>query len=921
MWRLAAAVGVFGAMGLGAADAQDVRLTPVATGFNNPVGIDHHPPSGKLLLSVNFPSGLPHNFELVGPDGSHTRFSDISGLTDELKIAAVREGPCQGGFTTGEVFTGTGVPGVIARIAPDGSSVQNPWITLPGETGLLRGSLFQDRYCAFGGDLLVVTTAGNAWRVSSAGAATLLTSLGTHLEGLTTVPNDAAKYGPWAGRALAGAEDQARIYAIGPDGAVDFYELGIQPEDIDLIPAGENFYGVDFGGATLWGAPPDQFTDKVGDVLISQEFPGILWHVRWNGSAFEATEVARVTQWEHMTFSPAGVPPIPPVGAGCEGQEVAPGSAAGLGWRMDYEISDDDGLVLRNVTLANRLMAPMISIPYYTLTTNRMGRQRFELRPSCTAAPNEAGRSRLVGFTKSETPDKVLLEAHYRIDNLPGAPTSTLDITQHYEFRPVKPEGNCEPHLEIPLHDPTVFPCSPYKLTVTYQFNGGGGETVTDINIPQRIHFKPDGRARGTGTFFRDRDNSDFPGPIAGGVVDAFEQVKAEGAFEGVHRGQASTWDNYHQTFKTEVQPPGGGIGGIRPGQPKAGCPECAHVHWRWSDAVGNPEFGNGKPLIPRKDVRFDGLQFDYDSDQDLELAVVLWQPGEEDPADFHDLFDQAVGHDDVVFWYSSTGHRDNDSFWIHFGFFSADFVDLAVSITDAPDPAPAGFDVTYQLTVTNNGPGDATDVRLHLTGLGGVAFLVSGSDRRCVQIGPEVLCTVDRVRAGRSESLTLVVRPTESFEGTFTVTAIFDGAHQVDADDSNDRATATTLFKRPVDLAVSGTGSPDPVRVGQDLVYRIVVNNRRPRLGQWVGARVVDQLPTDVTLVSVSARSASCVTAAATVACDLQLFENLPSEVAIVVRPSAPGRLVNSVTVTPVDAVDLDPSNDTFEIGTSVRR
>jgi hypothetical protein len=41
-----------------------------------------------------------------------------------------------GGFTPGELFTGAGTPGVIARISPDGNTVQNPWIP--------RG-LFQDR--------------------------------------------------------------------------------------------------------------------------------------------------------------------------------------------------------------------------------------------------------------------------------------------------------------------------------------------------------------------------------------------------------------------------------------------------------------------------------------------------------------------------------------------------------------------------------------------------------------------------------------------------------------------------------------------------------------------------------------------------------------------------------------------------------
>src|SRR6185369_10719416 len=45
------------------------------------------------------------------------------------------------------------------------------------------------------------------------------------------------------------------------------------------------------------------------------ESPGILWDVRWNGSAFETVEVARVSQWEHVTFAPAGIAQIPPIEA------------------------------------------------------------------------------------------------------------------------------------------------------------------------------------------------------------------------------------------------------------------------------------------------------------------------------------------------------------------------------------------------------------------------------------------------------------------------------------------------------------------------------------------------------------------------------------------------------------------------------
>lgn len=296
-----------------------ITLTPISTGFNGLIGIDHHEPTNQVLVSVNYPTGDPHNFELVASNGTRTPFSSISGFQNEVKIGAVRESECQGGFTSGEVFTGTGVESVVARISPDGTSVMNPWVTLPADFGLMRGGLFQDRFCAFGGDLIVVTTTGGVFRVTSAGVPTTVAVLNTHLEGLTTVPNDAARYGPWAGKILAGAEAAGCVYAIDALGSATCWSLGIDPEDIDIIPANENFFGVDFGSQTLWGAPPSEFTSMVGDVLIAQEIPGVLFRVRWDAGtdAFQVERVAQVAQWEHVTFSTAGIREIPRVGHAC----------------------------------------------------------------------------------------------------------------------------------------------------------------------------------------------------------------------------------------------------------------------------------------------------------------------------------------------------------------------------------------------------------------------------------------------------------------------------------------------------------------------------------------------------------------------------------------------------------------------------
>lgn len=300
---------IFACMPLNAQTIAPIKLK-AHFGFNHPVGIDHHQPTNKVVLSVNYPYGEPHNFELVDVFGNRQPFSSIHGLSEEIKIATARDdggGKSRGGFIPGELFTGTGVPGHVARISADGTTIQNPWVVLPGETGLLRGSLHVDRTGVFGGDLIVVTTepTGNVWRVTATGVATKLASLGTHLEGLTTVPNDSNKYGPWAGKILTGAEQQQCIYAIDAQGNATTFKLGIEPEDFDIIPANENFFGLDFSAGILWTAPPAEFADKIGDLLIAQEYPGKLYHVRWTGTAFQVTQVAQVQQWEHMTFSTA----------------------------------------------------------------------------------------------------------------------------------------------------------------------------------------------------------------------------------------------------------------------------------------------------------------------------------------------------------------------------------------------------------------------------------------------------------------------------------------------------------------------------------------------------------------------------------------------------------------------------------------
>ena len=297
-----------------------VTLTKVAIGFPNPNGIGYYAPSNSLVLSVHYPNGIPNNFDIVNSAGTYTPFSTVSGLTNEVYIAAIQNSPCQDGFTPGDLYFGTGTPGVIAKLSSNGTVLTNPWVTLPGETGLLRGGLYQDLACVAGGDLIVTTKVGTVWRVTAAGTATELASNfgAKYLEGPVTVPIDPARYGPWSGQILAADETNGVVWSIDPttgatgrsdlQGALRFGHA----EAVMVVPPNENFFGVDFGAHTLLAAPASQFTGVVGDVVVATEQSGKLYDVTWNGTAFVANDLLSkdANQWEGTTFAAAGLPGV-----------------------------------------------------------------------------------------------------------------------------------------------------------------------------------------------------------------------------------------------------------------------------------------------------------------------------------------------------------------------------------------------------------------------------------------------------------------------------------------------------------------------------------------------------------------------------------------------------------------------------------
>lgn len=123
-------------------------------------------------------------------------------------------------------------------------------------------------------------------------------------------------------------------------------------------------------------------------------------------------------------------------------------------------------------------------------------------------------------------------------------------------------------------------------------------------------------------------------------------------------------------------------------------------------------------------------------------------------------------------------------------------------------------------------------------------------------------------------------------------------------------------------DLAISKTGSPDPVKVGAVLTYTIAVTNLGP--GTATGVVVTDDLDSQVDFISATASPGACDLKGKTVTCtlgDVALSEYTPGPtVTITVKPKKAGQITNTASVA-VGQGDTDPNgaNNTATTTTTV--
>ncbi len=239
---------------------------------------------------------------------------------------------------------------------------------------------------------------------------------------------------------------------------------------------------------------------------------------------------------------------------------------------------------------------------------------------------------------------------------------------------------------------------------------------------------------------------------------------------------------------------------------------------------------------------------------------------------------------------------------------------DLVVAKSGPPTVAP-GSAITWSVTVTNDGPDQASDAELVDTIPAGLVF--ASASTGCGEAAGVVTCLLGDLAAHESATVAITATVPVDYAGSDPiVNTATVGSAVADPDDTNDSDSASTaLGADTMDLSIIKT-APETAELSDVITYTLTVTNHGPATA--VGVVASDVLPAEVAFVSASA---GCAEGGGQVDCDFgDLAAGASASATIDVEViAASGLIVNTATVAAIGPIDADASNNVSSASTAV--
>lgn len=257
--------------------------------------------------------------------------------------------------------------------------------------------------------------------------------------------------------------------------------------------------------------------------------------------------------------------------------------------------------------------------------------------------------------------------------------------------------------------------------------------------------------------------------------------------------------------------------------------------------------------------------------------------------------------------------------------------VDLVVTRSGADEPVVAGSgngNLTYIIEVTNQGPLEATGLELTEVLTFGDGIVVDSMTPSAGSFLDQTW-SVGSLAVGASETLevTLTVGPSAEVAspGVTSVSSV-SAVDQAQINPGDESVSASRDISREVDLAVSATGSRDPVLAGfnlpQNLFHTITVVNNGPSDASGVTLNLNEVLPDGATVESISPASGTSFADSVWTLGDLEVG----SPLSIIYYFNIPGTVAGGVDLVSIEASVAganeslhNPADDTGVISTDV--